>query len=730
MRHSQNHLLAILILFFMIFRVEASNQNKTLTLNHTNQSVKIDGLIDPVWSEADSVSDFVQFRPYHGVEPSRKTVAKLLSSDEALYCLIISYDDRENIQRKRGKLDDFGGDVVSLMIDTFGDQRTAYKFAVSASGVRSDARLLDDARNRDYGWDGIWFSAAHVYDWGFVVEMRIPYKSIKFNPALPFWGLDFDRWNPVRNEDIYWCSYEESEGQRISKFGRLLFSTFRPEARGLNLEIFPVALSKATYVNDDHYSIKANAGIDMFYNPSPKLTFQLTANPDFAQIEADPFDFNITRYETYFEERRPFFSEGKEVFMPSGRQRDTGFYRPLELFYSRRIGKKLPDGSEVPLLLGARAFGRFDALEYGGFVAMTPQKSYLDEGIRQEEPQAFFGSARIKKQILGNSSIGLLYVGKATNDSSYHVFDVDGAFRTSQWQLAYQLAHSLKDGRGDLAAAAGFTMVKPDWITFLRGRYVGPQFDVDQIGFVPWRGNAQMVAITGPRWYFGEGVIRQIELYGGGVLNYEKVDAFTDYGGLLGMNMQFRNNWGYEINFDYGKSKELDVKYNSLEANLAAWFMTSPTWHNHFFIGYAKTYNFARDYLAFYSSMGGRVDWQASDIFNLGTTLNVFIEGNPDNQIEEITYNARPYVSITPVNDLNIRFYVDNVFLDSSEKLEQMIFGFLFSYNYSPKSWIYLAINEIRDRPAPDAFSPQQRSRPLQISDRVGVLKISYLYYF
>lgn len=95
-------------------------------------------------NQADSVVDFVQLQPYAGKEASTKTVAKLLTTDEALYCLMICYDEKKNIQKNTGKLDDFGGDIVSLMLDTFGDRRTAYKFAVTASGVRSDCRLLDD----------------------------------------------------------------------------------------------------------------------------------------------------------------------------------------------------------------------------------------------------------------------------------------------------------------------------------------------------------------------------------------------------------------------------------------------------------------------------------------------------------------------------------------------------------------------------------------------------------
>jgi len=657
-------------------------------------------------------------------------MAKVLTGDEALYALIVCEDQRQDIQTFTGKLDEFGGDVVSIMLDTFGDRRTAYKFAVSASGVRSDCRLLDDARNRDYTWDGVWFAAAEVYDWGYVVEIEIPYRTIQYDKTLAAWGLDFDRWKPKGTEDVYWCRYEESEGQRISKFGQLVFEDFRPSVEGLNLELYPVGIMKATYVREGVYSFEPTAGIDVFYNPSAQLTFQLTANPDFAQIEADPFAFNISRYESYFEERRLFFIQGQEIFNPSGRQRNTGFYRPVELFYSRRIGKKLPDGNEVPIIVGTKAFGRAGEWEYGGFYSLTAQTDYVDDGVAKTEPQASFASARVSKQILGNSSIGLLYVGKHTAGYDNGLIDIDGAFRTSEWQLAYQLARSYYNSEGDYGASAGLTWFGESWVTAARGNYFGDKFNVDEVGFVPWKGTWEFTALTGPRWYFDEGYTRTIMVYAGGSMDHENVDAYTDRWLLLGYNMQFRNNWGFEINVSAGRSKELDVVFDGYEATVSSWFSIDPAWSLNLFGGYSKTYNFSRGYLSFYSWMGTYFQWNASDILELGTSFDTFIEGSPTYDIEDITYNARPYFSVTPVNDLDFRVYLDMVFVRSTGQLQQTILGFLFSYNFLPKSWIYLAINEYRQRSYDTDALGGTMVGPLSVTDRVGVFKIRYLYYF
>ena len=710
-----------LLLFIPILLI-ASNNEKILILKKAEAQIKIDGIIDDIWSKADSATNFFQLQPYTGKPISRKTYAKVITNETSLYCLIVCYDQKENIQSTTGKLDDFGGDVVSIMLDTFGDRRTAYKFAVTASGVRGDCRLLDDARNRDYSWDGIWFSDSKIYDWGYVVEIEIPYKSIQYNKDLTSWGIDFDRWIPSLSEDQYWCEYEQNEGQRISKFGNLVFQDFRPSVKGLNLEFYPVAFGKINYLGANKYKVDPNAGLDIFYNPSPQLTVQATANPDFAQIEADPFNFNISRYETFFNERRPFFVQGNEIFTPSGRQQNSGFYRPLELLYTRRIGKILPNGKEVPLSFGAKAFGRYETWEYGGFTARTPEIEFINyNGVNEIEPSAIFFSGRIKKQILDNSNIGILFAGKQTADNTYGVIDIDGAFRGSDWQFAYQIARSIKNSEGDFAASAGFNKFTDNSVTLIRGRYVGEKFDINQVGYVPWKGTAEFVGLTGPYWYFKEGALSQLMFYIGPVLYYEKVDSFTDYGGVIGMNMQFRSNWGYEINFQDIYTKDNGKEFNSAQVNFSSWFNINPKWNGNLYGGYSKRYNFARDYLAFYSWLGAEASWKVADVIQIGTSFNMWIEGNPDNNIEEITYNARPWISFTPINDLNFRLYIDNVFLKSSDKMERIFIGGLFSYQFSPKSWIYIAINEIHDR--------NNSGRIMGMTDRVSVFKIKYLYY-
>ena len=219
-------------------------------------------------------------------------------------------------------------------------------------------------------------------------------------------------------------------------------------------------------------------------------------------------------------------------------------------------------------------------------------------------------------------------------------------------------------------------------------------------------------------------------IYVGPILSYEHADLYTDYGGLFGFNMQLRDNWGYEINLSMTKSKDEGIEYNSYEASFSSWYSISSKWNGNLYGGYTKTYNFSREYLAFYSWVGAFIGWETFDFLELGTSYDMFIEGNPDGDVEEITYYTRPYFSLTPVNNLNFKMYVDNVFSSESQRMERLIVGFLFSWNFLPKSWIYFAINDYRDRS--DQFDVNDNPLPnkLHVTNRAAVLKLKYLYYF
>ena len=718
----KNFTIIIFGLFLLVSSIFAQdNSNKKLLAKKINKEINIDGEIEQIWFSADSVSDYTQFRPYYGKAPTEKTVARVLFSNDALYVLIISYDKAGVTQYKTGMLDDTECDFVSIMLDTFNDKRTAYKFAVSSTGWRIDARMLNDGRGRDYSWDGIWFAAAKQYDWGYAVEMKIPFKSIKYDEKASSWGLDFDRWILAKTEDIYWCKYSEHEGLRISKFGKLMFENDAvPEIESLNLELYPVALAKTEMTENGKYKTSPHIGFDALYNPSPALTLALTINPDFAQIEADPFKHNISRYETYFSERRTFFIEGTEIFEPEG-----GNYEPLDLFYSRRIGKKLPNGDEVPLILGGKFYGRKSGWEYGALVAATGEKNYSIYDNEYNEPKSLFGVARVKKQILENSTLGGLVVAANDKNGSNIAFDIDGSVRGSDWQINYQFAESFTDSTNGFGGSFGVNKFASTWGAMIKGKYIGDKFNVDKIGFVPWKGTGNLVAVAGPRWFFKSGSIKEMFFYGGGYLNYEEVDDYTDRGLAFGGQVNFRKLMGIGFESIYGKAKDKDVIYNMFQFSGNIWMHFSPKWGLFAYVAYSKTYNFYRDYLGNYLTGVVRGSYLVLHSLEVGASANAWTEINPNGEIEDVTLNARPFISLIPVNNLKIRVFTDHVFSVSSDRQERFFVGFYFAYNFKPKSWIYFTYNELQERENYETAFPSMKT-----VSRDATIKIKYLYYF
>ena len=324
----------------------------------------------------------------------------------------------------------------------------------------------------------------------------------------------------------------------------------------------------------------------------------------------------------------------------------------------------------------------------------------------------------------------MLYVGKFSNGNHNGVLDIDGAIRESNWQIAYQFAGSFNNESNGFAASLGFNKFHDDYIVLSRVRHIGKGFDADEIGFVPWKGTTESTVLAGPRWFYENGILRQLLIYAGPSLYNELEDNYTDVSGVFGFNMGFRDNWGYEVTLSYGKSKDSGIYYDGYNINFSSWFNINPSWNGKPDAGYEKTDNFARDYLGYFSWLGASYNHQIIETVRAGTSFDMYLEINPNKNIEDITYNARPFVSITPINDLNMRIYVDNVFVKSTDRMERIILGFLFSYNFLPKSWIYFAYNEIQDRSDEYSSSGNLLPNRMHLVNRAAVFKVKYLYYF
>jgi hypothetical protein len=299
-------------------------------------SLRIDGrLEEEAWQAATPLEDFVQREPNQGEPATDAMQVRFVYDASALYVgARMAARARADVQAPVSRRDD-GHQAEHLLIslDTFHDRRTAYTFGVTAAGVRLDYFFRSDNEyDIDAAFDPVWEAKTSVDDSGWTAEMRIPFSQLRFNDvAQQVWGLNVDRWIPSRYEDVFWVLVPKGENAWASRFGTLVgISGIRPSRR---IELLPYAASNGTLQPDaagdpfhGGFDAAGRLGGDLKLGLGPNLTLEATFNPDFGQVEADPAEVNLTAFETFFEEKRPFFIEGRNLL-------EYGDY-----VYSRRIG--------------------------------------------------------------------------------------------------------------------------------------------------------------------------------------------------------------------------------------------------------------------------------------------------------------------------------------------------------------------------------------------------------
>ncbi len=297
----------------------------------------IDGIVQPAeWPDTTSADGFLQYLPRRGEPASRPTEVLLAYDDEALYVAFRIFEDREpTAQLSRRDANLFDDDAVVLVLDTHGDRQSAYYFITNLLGTQADGRIADDGRTVDGSWDGRWLSASRRTEYGWSVEMVIPFSSISFRQGSSVtWGINFGRSRRASLEQSFWAGPLDQQ-YRISQAGRLRGLDIPAPAR--RHQLIAYGLSRM----EEGATSSWDAGFDARFAPRPGVIAQGALNPDFATIEADREQINLTRFELSLPEKRPFFLEGSELF----RQR-------IRTFYSRRIAD-IRGGAKLDARLGA-----------------------------------------------------------------------------------------------------------------------------------------------------------------------------------------------------------------------------------------------------------------------------------------------------------------------------------------------------------------------------------------
>ena len=308
--------------------------------------IEIDGVLDePAWLTAQVCTGFTQRAPHDGKPSAEKTFFRILYDDRYIYVGITALDShpREIVGRMARRDTYIPSDWLGIGFDSYNDRRTAFDFEVNPAGVKIDRFWFDDTNN-DRNWNAVWDVGTRIDEDGWTAEFRIPFNQLRYsgNSGATSWGLQVYREINRLNESSFWNRFPRESNQVVSTFGRLEWTEDPPSSRKLELLPYVVgSLDSYGSPGDDPFRQDpvpgGRVGGDLMYGLTSDITLNLTINPDFGQVEQDPSEFNLTAYETYFRERRPFFIEGASIFASPISLGDMDRER---LFYSRRIGRR------------------------------------------------------------------------------------------------------------------------------------------------------------------------------------------------------------------------------------------------------------------------------------------------------------------------------------------------------------------------------------------------------
>ncbi len=310
-----------------------ASEKKIYYATRTTSKPKIDGYIDDdCWQkEGKWEGNFIQQQPLQAKAASQKTKFKILFDDTHLFVAIVCYDNEpDKIRNVLGRRDEIMGDIAGIALDSYFDKQSAFEFDVTAAGQKIDFMHLGE-QGWDYNWDAVWDGKATKSDSAWFVEMRIPFNQLRYaNNRNHVWGMHIMRWIDRLNEEDHWKLIPVDAPAMVYIFGELKGIENIPNKR--NFELLPYIKTKylPAQGNPDHYALSSGAGLDGKIGVTSNFTLDYTINPDFGQVEADPSELNLTSYEVFYNEKRPFFLEGNSIL-----DYETGGDL---LFYSRRIG--------------------------------------------------------------------------------------------------------------------------------------------------------------------------------------------------------------------------------------------------------------------------------------------------------------------------------------------------------------------------------------------------------
>ncbi len=658
--------------------------------------IKIDGIEDAAWFLADSAFVESMSEPYYGEKATYIAKVKALQDKNNLYFLFrIEYDSIKPDTRLSGR-----PDRVDVYLDPLFSKIEAYWFSVTLANERDDGLITGDGENFDISWDGVWDSKAKVFKrdgkYIAVVEIRIPFKTLKFKRDISTWGINFRVSYETLGEEDWWILPPENTNVKVSEFG--LLKNVKPGEGGMGIELYPVLLTKkvySTYLGLDKYSVKT--GLDLKYKKG-SFSLSTTLFPDFAEIEADPYTMTLGRTEIYYSEKRPFFLEGREIFVPS-----MSLFNPVQVFYSRRIGKKFTDvAGEVPVILGIKAINKGKRDQFGALGVLTGRL----EGTYDTAHYTIWNAWGARHTLGNNSDIGIIgaYKRDIENDSAFYAVSIDGTARKRRSSLSWQLVLNKSDSGafGMAFQAGGIKYIKRWYFIGFEGDMVSSRFNVSPVGYTTlFPGHKGITILLGK---YGMGKFgSSLRTYSGnisGILYKDPEDPQESYGAQANLSAQFQRplRMGFYLNGGFHREftkDTLERPYFTRFGSLFMWMRIKST-GVHFSTNWAYSWNYLRGYRAksIYTKAG--IHFPLFTRLEGEYSISAWSEYRPDGSyrgstlsgVAEFTYHFTPFMELSVQNNHVITH--DTVFEPQFARL-----SVYYSWEIKPKSRLYLVINRL-----------------------------------
>ena len=503
-------LLWVCMLFIPIaVHAQTERELPRMSAHRTSETIKVDGVLDePVWQTVEPIRQLYQIQPDQGDPATEQSEVRILYDDKKLYFGFIFFDsEMDKVVANDMRRDSSGlrsNDYGFLLLDTYNDRRNAVFFRFTPVGGMEDTAVSNSGGSLNTSWDIVWECRCRINDDNWTVEIAIPFSQLRFEQSnMMDWGLNFGREIARKREIAAWHEAPKTYGG-LAKYRTAYFGTLEGLAGispSRHLELLPYVLPGASYESSmEETEAVFEAGLDLKYGVTPNLTADLTFNTDFAQVEADQEQVNLTRFSLFFPEQRPFFLEGASIF-------DVGIPRPsfrrpppVLLFYSRRIG--LAEGRAIPILSGGKMTGKIGPYGIGILNVLTNKFKDDETGIPEtemfSEPRTNYSVVRVNRDILKGSTVGGIFINKQDADTYNRTAGLDFSYRPTReinidglWSRTFEadVSGSSTASFGSQAAPkSNAFFVGGDWRTNLfrlNGSYtdIGADFN-PEVGFV------------------------------------------------------------------------------------------------------------------------------------------------------------------------------------------------------------------------------------------------------